>query len=175
VITPINLTTDIGGLPTLSVGNLLVLAGLQATIEANRQSMVKQLKGRKLKTAKAGGAEIIRFKEELEASGKYSEQHIKNTCTTFLKGVNENKPFSFNPYRAKGAKSSEANTISVKLTIKGEPTESEVASMLRDLVQPERNLLAPTTLPHPLPNQTHHPRWHQFLEGEKKTPPFGGA
>jgi len=114
------------------------VAGLQATIEANRQSMVKQLKGRKLKTAKAGGAEIIRFKEELEASGKYSEQHIKNTCTTFLKGVNENKPFSFNPYRAKGAKSSEANTISVKLTIKGEPTESEVASMLRDAVNDKK-------------------------------------
>lgn len=112
--------------------------GLQATIEENRKAMVKQLKGRKLKTAKAGGAEIIRFRETLEASGKYSEQTIKNTCTTFLKGVNENKPFSFNPYRTKGAKSSEANTISVKLTIKGEPSEAEVASMLRDAVNAEK-------------------------------------
>jgi hypothetical protein len=111
--------------------------GLQATIEANRQAMVKLLKGRKLKTAKAGGAEIIRFKEELEKSGKYSEQHIKNTCTTFLKGVNENKPFSFNPYRAKGAQtapkgaSANASKSVIRLEVKGDPDPVEVASALR--------------------------------------------
>ena len=109
--------------------------GLQATIEANRQAMVKLLKGRKLKTAKAGGAEIIRFKEELEKSGKYSEQTVKNTCTTFLKGVNENKPFSFNPYRAKGAqtapKGSSASASTIRLEVKGEPKAEEVAGALR--------------------------------------------
>ena len=111
------------------------VAGLQATIEANRQAMVKLGKGKKFATAKAGGVEIIRFREVLEASGKYSEQHIKNTCTTFLKGLNENKPFSFNPYRAKGAQTAPKAKVAkvASVNFKGDASVDDIVKGLRNL------------------------------------------
>ena len=131
--------------------NILIVGSAQANIDADCKALHKSLKGKKLGTVKNGDAIMIRFSETLAkdvkdengkviAKGK-AEQTIKNYCTAFRQAVNEGKPFSMNAYRAsgkRGAKSSEANTISVKLTIKGQPTESEVATMLRDAVNAEK-------------------------------------
>ena len=119
---------------------IVAVGTAQASIDANCKSLHKLLKGKKLGTVKNGDAVMMRFTETLADAGK-SEQTIKNYATAFRKAVNDGVPFSMNAYRAtgkRGTKSSEANTISVKLTIKGEPTESEVANMLRDAVNAEK-------------------------------------
>lgn len=119
---------------------IVAVGTAQANIDANCKALHKLLKGKKLGTVKNGDAVMIRFTETLADAGK-SEQTVKNYATAFRKAVNDGVPFSMNAYRAagkRGTKSSEANTISVKLTIKGEPTESEVATMLRDAVNAEK-------------------------------------
>jgi undecaprenyl pyrophosphate synthase len=119
---------------------IVAVGTAQASIDANCKALHKLLKGKKLGTVKNGDAVMVRFTETLAEAGK-SEQTVKNYATAFRKAVNEGVPFSMNAYRAtgkRGTKSSEANTISVKLTIKGEPTESEVAGMLRDAVNAEK-------------------------------------
>lgn len=125
----------------IDTANGIVAVGTaQASIDTNCKAIHKLLRGKKLGTVKNGDAVMMRFAETLEKSGK-SEQTVKNYCTAFRKAVNEGKPFSMNAYRAsakRGTKSSEANTLSVKLTIKGEPSEEEVAGMLRDAVNSEK-------------------------------------
>lgn len=119
---------------------IVAVGTAQASIDANCKALHKLLKGKKLGTVKNGDAVMVRFTETLANAGK-SEQTVKNYATAFRKAVNDGVPFSMNAYRAtgkRGTKSSEANTISVKLTIKGEPTESEVATMLRDAVNAEK-------------------------------------
>lgn len=119
---------------------IVAVGTAQASIDANCKALHKLLKGKKLGTVKNGDAVMVRFTETLAEAGK-SEQTVKNYATAFRKAVNDGVPFSMNAYRAtgkRGTKSSEANTISVKLTIKGEPTESEVATMLRDAVNAEK-------------------------------------
>ena len=119
---------------------IVAVGTAQASIDANCKALHNLLKGKKLGTVKNGDAVMVRFTETLANAGK-SEQTVKNYATAFRKAVNDGVPFSMNAYRAsgkRGTKSSEANTISVKLTIKGEPTESEVATMLRDAVNAEK-------------------------------------
>lgn len=119
---------------------IVAVGTAQASIDANCKALHKLLKGKKLGTVKNGDAVMVRFTETLANAGK-SEQTVKNYATAFRKAVNDGVPFSMNAYRAtgkRGTKSSEANTISVKLTIKGEPSESEVAGMLRDAVNAEK-------------------------------------
>ena len=131
--------------------NIMIAGSLQDGINSYCQAITKLLKGKPLGTIKSGDGVMIRFSETLaqdviDEKGKViakakSEQTIKNYCTAFRKAVNEGKPFSMNAYRApvkKGAKSSEANSVSVKLTIKGQPSEAQVASMLRDAVNAEK-------------------------------------
>lgn len=139
---------------TLAMGiakNILIVGSAQASIDADCKSIHKLLKGNKLGTVKSGDAVMIRFAEELakdqkDESGKViakgkAEQTIKNYCSAFRKAVNDGVPFSMNAYRdskKKGAKSTKSATKSVKVTIKGEPSEAEVAKMLRDAVNDQK-------------------------------------
>ena len=119
---------------------IVAVGTAQASIDANCKALNKMLKGKKLGTVKNGDAVMLRFTETLADAGK-SEQTVKNYATAFRKAVNEGVPFSMNAYRApakKGTKSSEANAVSVKLTIKGQPSEAQVATMLRDAVNAEK-------------------------------------
>lgn len=119
---------------------IIAVGTAQATIDANCKALRTMRKGKELGTIKSGCAVMVRFAETLQNAGK-AEQTIKNYCTAFRKAVNEGTPFSMNAYRApakKGAKSSEANAVSVKLTIKGQPSEAQVATMLRDAVNAEK-------------------------------------
>jgi undecaprenyl pyrophosphate synthase len=124
----------------IDTANGIVAVGTaQASIDANCQAIRKARKGKALGTVKSGDAVMIRFTETLSQAGK-SEQTIKNYATAFRKAVNDGVPFSMNAYRdakKKGAKSTKSATKSVKVTIKGEPSEAEVAKMLRDAVNAE--------------------------------------
>ena len=114
--------------------------GLQASIEDNRKQLVRLLKGRKINNAKAGGVEVIRFREALVKNRKgepYAEQTLKNYCSEFIKAVNENRQFNFNTGRtkAKGAqtapKGSSASASSIRLEVKGEPKTEELSGAFR--------------------------------------------
>lgn len=125
----------------IDTANGIVAVGTaQASIDANCKAIHKLLKGKTLGTVKSGDAVMIRFTETLSQAGK-SEQTVKNYATAFRKAVNNGVPFSMNAYRdakRKGAKSTKSTTKSVKVTIKGEPSESEVAQMLRDAVNADK-------------------------------------
>lgn len=122
------------------VGSLVGQVGsIQKDIDAKCQAIRTARKGKPVGTVKSGDAVMIRFMEAQQKLG-LADQTIKNNLTTFRKAINEGKKYDVNANRnaKRGAKSSEANTISVKLTIKGEPSEAEVASMLRDAVNAEK-------------------------------------
>ncbi len=124
----------------INVANAISEVGaIQGGIDAWCKELHKLLKGKTLGTVRGGDAVMIRFTETLSQAGK-SEQTIKNYATAFRKAVNNGVPFSMNAYRdakRKGAKSTKSATKSVKVTIKGEPSEDEVAQMLRDAVNAE--------------------------------------
>lgn len=124
----------------INVANAISEVGaIQGGIDAWCKELHKLLKGKTLGTVRGGDAVMIRFTETLSQAGK-SEQTIKNYATAFRKAVNDGVPFSMNAYRdakRKGAKSTKSATKSVKVTIKGEPSEDEVAQMLRDAVNAE--------------------------------------
>lgn len=121
------------------VGSLVGQVGsIQKDIDAKCQAIRTARKGKPVGTVKSGDAVMIRFMEAQQKLG-LADQTIKNNLVTFRKAINDGKKYDVNANRAKrGTKSSEANTISVKLTIKGEPTESEVATMLREAVNAEK-------------------------------------
>ena len=126
---------------SIGVANNIVVAGnATAEIDKGCQAIRSARKGKPLGTVKSGDAVMIRFTEVLAKAGK-ADQTIKNLATAFRKAVNDGVPFSMNAYRGAkktGAKSTKSNTKSVKVTIKGEPSEAEVASMLRDAVNAEK-------------------------------------
>ena len=122
------------------VGSLVGQVGsIQKDIDTKCQAIRTARKGKPVGTVKSGDAVMIRFMEAQQKLG-LADQTIKNNLTTFRKAINEGKKYDVNANRSakRGTKSSEANTISVKLTIKGEPSEAEVASMLRDAVNAEK-------------------------------------
>jgi len=123
-----------------TANSIITVGTAQAEIDSNCQAIRKARKGKALGTVKSGDAVMIRFTETLSEAGK-SEQTVKNYATAFRKAVNDGVPFSMNAYRdakKKGAKSTKSATKSVRVTIKGEPNEAEVAKMLRDAVNAEK-------------------------------------
>ena len=119
------------------VGSLVGQVGsIQKDIDTKCQAIRTARKGKPVGTVKSGCAIMIRFKESQEELG-LMPQTILNNLVTFRKAINEGKKYDVNASRnAKktGARSTKSATKSVKVTIKGEPSEDEVAQMLRDAV-----------------------------------------
>lgn len=108
---------------------------IQKTINDGIAELRKLRKGKPLETLAKGCAVMVRVVETWNGLG-LKEQTVKNYATAFRKAYNDNKPFSMNPYRdsaKKGASSTKANEVGVKITIKGEPDEATIAEKLREI------------------------------------------